>query len=92
MNTLVSHAEAQQIRQKAIFNGPLHADDVARLCETVIHLTRALDEAEAAVQRVREQAQKWADEYGDPVYRDNGWAQGVLSAATEIIRTLDGDA
>lgn len=54
MSALVSHAEAQQIRQKVIFNGPLHADDVARLCETVIHLTRALDEASAARNELRE--------------------------------------
>lgn len=50
------------------------------------------DRAEAAVQRVRAQAQRWIDEYSDPVYRDNGWYQGVVSAATEVIRTLDGDA
>lgn len=48
--------------------------------------------AEAAVQRVRVQVQGWVDEYGDPVYQGNGWAEGVADAARAIIATMDGDA
>ena len=65
---------------------------VTALLDALDAETSRADRAEAAVQRVRAQVQGWVDEYGDPVYRDNGWCQGVLSAATEVIRTLDGDA
>lgn len=72
---------------------PTAPDDPARdTGPRIVSLIRRVDAAEAAIERVRAQAQGWRDEYSDPVYRDNGWCQGVLSAATEVIRTLDGDA
>lgn len=47
---------------------------------------------QAQVDRVRELLTKLVDEYGDPVYQGNGWAEGVRDAAREALKELDGDA
>ena len=49
------------------------------------------DQARAQVDRVRELLTKWVDEYSDPVYHGNGWAEGVRDAAREAHKELDGD-
>lgn len=49
------------------------------------------DHARAQVDRVRELLTKWVDEYGDPVYRGNGWAEGVRDAAREALKAMDGE-
>ena len=49
------------------------------------------DEAEARIKAVRELLARWVDEYGDPVYRGNGWAEGVRDAAREALKALDGE-
>ena len=49
------------------------------------------DQARAQVDRVRELLTKWVDEYSDPVYRGNGWTEGVRDAAREALKELDGE-
>ena len=49
------------------------------------------DHVRAQVGRVRELLTKWVDEYGDPVYHGNGWAEGVRDAAREALKALDGE-
>jgi hypothetical protein len=56
-----------------------------------VGLKARADKAEAHVDRVRELLTKWVDEYGDPVYRGNGWAEGVRDAAREALKALDGE-
>lgn len=77
-------------RDRALVTGAQHA--LRCLPRGTSRDSLRADRAEAAVQRVRDQAQGWRDEYSDPVYRDNGWCQGVVSAARAILETLDGDA
>ena len=48
-------------------------------------LPRALDALEAVLAK----AQACVDEYGDPVYNGNGFAEGIAAASREIINSVE---
>ena len=53
--------------------------------DTLRSLPLALNALEAALAK----AQAYVDEYGDPVYNGNGYAEGVTAVSHEIIRAIE---
>ena len=70
---------------------PITTDHVRCILDALDAAEHRADEAEARIKAARELLARWVDEYGDPVYRGNGWAEGVRDAAREALKALDGE-
>lgn len=64
---------------------PIQPGDAALIADARTSLPTALK----ALKAVLAKAQSYVDEYGDPVYNGNGFAEGVAAASREIINSVE---